>query len=152
MKIWMKKIFFLAASGVVYLVGEYLRGVWFENLPINPCQYSIDQQGIFCNSPYVDIGFAFMAAGQVFAIIGIILLFANEKGFRAWWRFSRWYVPIVAFIVIFLSPIVLFHSLMLSSSISRERVVYDFGAIYILVTLFIIIWKWVIYRLYEKRI
>ena len=136
MKMWTKKISFLITAGVVYLLGEFLSGVW---LFASFCQPYAENGKIYCNSPYLDIGFAFIAVGQVLAIVGIILLFANTDGFRAWWRFSRWYVPIAAIIIIFFTPVALFSSLMLSSVIPRDRAVYDFGAIYILVTLILVI-------------
>lgn len=140
MNSWIKKLSVLGVAGVVYVVGQYFRGIWFENLPLNPCEFGVDQQGIFCNSPYVDVGFALIDASEIFAIVGVILLFANENGMRAWWRFSRWYVPIATLLVILIGPVNLSPLGLLSGGEgSVEPVVWLFGSLYILFTLGIVL-------------
>lgn len=140
MNLWLKKISLLPFAGIIYLLGQYLRGLWFQHLAVfdyflNPCRYSVDGAGVFCNSPYLETGFTLIAAGEMLAIVGIIILFANERGWRAWLKFSYFFVPIAAFIVIFLSPMPLFP---IVPPVSREVVTFVLGYVYILITLVIV--------------
>ncbi len=133
MKNWIKKISVLVGAGVVYLVGQYFRGVWFEHLPINLCLYSEGSNRAYCNWPYFEtLGLPLIAVGEIFAIVGVILLFANASGLRAWWKLSIWYVPIVALFVIFAAPLPLFPVV---APMSRESLVWIFGVVYIVLSL-----------------
>lgn len=56
----------------------------------------------------IRIGWPLIAAGEVFALIGVILLFANASGLRAWLKMSAVFVPLAILGVVFfpvLSPL-----------------------------------------------
>lgn len=80
----------------------------------------------------INVGWPLIAAGEVFAIVGVILLFANASGLRAWWKLSIWYVPIVTLFVIFAAPLPLFPVV---APLSRESVTWFFGFPYIVLSL-----------------
>ncbi|HEX8947030.1 MAG TPA: hypothetical protein VF829_02345 [Candidatus Paceibacterota bacterium] len=139
MKIWKQKVSFLVTAGFVYLLGEYLRGQWFLNTKLDRlCHPYWENGSLYCHSPYQGLGFVFIAAGEVLAIAGVILLLANEKGVRAWWRMSRWFLPVAALITIFLpvsSPLGIF----LGRSPNYTATIWLLGFIYILTTLVLVI-------------
>ena len=150
MKSWMKKISFLITAGVVYLIGQYLRGQWFVNTKFDfLCHPYIENGSIYCHSLYQNAGFLLIAVGEVLAIEGLILLFANEKGFHSWWRFSRLGLPITVFIIIFLANSL---ALPITGLVSPEPLVWLFGFIYILITLIIIIKNSFTVRRHEKHL
>ena len=74
------------------------------------------------------------------AIVGVIILFANEKGFRKWLQFSYWYVPLAVLFAIFIVPTSLL-GLLEAGPGNRLISVWFVGAIYILATLGIVIWN-----------
>ncbi len=135
MKTWKPKTFFLASAGIVYLLGQYLSGTWTW---ARFCLPYAENGKIYCNSPYLDTGMILIAAGEVLAIAGVILLFANEKGVRAWWHMSRWFLPIAALITILLpvsSPLGIF----LGRSPNYTATIWLLGFIYALATLVLVI-------------
>lgn len=139
MNLWYKKISLFVIAGVVYLVGQYFRGVWFQHFFINPCRYSTDNWGVFCNSPYVEtFGFPLIALGQMLAIIAVILLFANASAFRSWLKFSAFYIPIAVILDFLIYPI-RFSSL--SPELTYSQGVYPFGWLFVIISLFIIIYR-----------
>jgi len=140
MKIWILKITLLLAAGIVYVMGQYYRGPWFENFSVNACRYGVDAQGMFCNSPFVDTGLALIAAGQIFAIAGLILLFANKEGLRKWLWMSAAYLPLGALIVLNIPTES--HAWAISLTPSREHATWLLGYPYILLTLGIVLWGW----------
>lgn len=91
---------------------------------------------MYCHSLYQSTGFVFITLGEVLAIAGVILLFANEQGVRAWWRMSRWYVPVSAVATLLLSYT---FYLPVTGLVSAEAWIRLFGLIYILVTLVLVI-------------
>ncbi len=72
------------------------------------------------------------------AVAGVILLFANEAGLRAWWRMSRWFLPIALIAVIFFSPTSIL-SLLSSSHPDYEAMTQLLGIVYIITTLVILL-------------
>lgn len=132
-----KKIPVFGFAGILYLLGEYLRGDWFVGTKMDfLCHPYIENGKLYCHSLYLDTGLVLIAAGEIFAIVGIILLLANERGLRAWWRVSRWFVPIATLLAIVL-PVTF--SLPVTGYISREAVVWLLGYLYILTTLLIVL-------------
>jgi hypothetical protein len=138
-KFTLRKTSLLVTAGVVYLLGQYLRGQWLLNTKLDfMCHPYMENGKIYCHSLYQNAGFVFMAAGQVLAIAGIILLFANARGITTCWRFSRWYIPICTLIVIFFFPLPIFPVV---APTGRETAVVVFGSIYIFVTFCIVLWS-----------
>lgn len=129
----------LLSAGVLYLVGQYFQGDWPQHFPVL-CLYKESAQGAYCNWPYLDIGLSFIAAGEIFFIVGIILLFANEVGLRRWWRVSRWYVPIATAFIAIAGPLN-FSPLGLLNGGSGDYAtgVWILGLIYIIITLVVVI-------------
>lgn len=139
MKIREYKFYFIAVAIALYFVGQYFRGFWWPNFtwPF-PCDVIVFGENSYCDPIFLDtLGWPLIAAGKVLAIAGIIVFFANESGFRAWWRFSRWYIPVIAVIIIFFFPLPIFPVV---AATRRDTAVVFFGAIYILITLGITIW------------
>lgn len=139
MKTWQQKISFLLTSGVVYLGGEYLRGQWFLNTKLDfLCHPYLENGKVYCHSLYQNTGFVFIAAGQMLAIAGIILLFANEAGVRAWWRMSRSFIPLAILAVVFFPPLSPL-SLLSGGTPNYEVAVQIFGFVYIISTLVLVV-------------
>lgn len=132
-----KKIAVFVLAGVVYLAGQYFRGVWFQNFFINPCRNSIDNWGVFCNSPYVEtFGFPLIALGQMLAIVAVILLLANTDTFRKWLKFSAYYIPIAVVLAYWIYPI----RFPPGPVVPISQGVYPFGWLYVVITLGIVLW------------
>ena len=129
------KISVFGFAGVLYLVGRFLG----EPQIFGFCKMRPYQSDLCLADTAVNIGWPLIAAGEIFAIVGIILLLANERGVRAWWRVSRWFVPTATLLAIVL-PITF--SLPVTGYISRESVVWLLGYLYILLTLAIVLWSW----------
>jgi len=142
MTLWYKRLLVLVTGGVVYLTGQYFRGVWFQNLFINPCRNSTDAFGVFCNSPYVmNWGWPLIALGQMLAVIWFILLLADAATFRKWLKFSAFYIPIAIALSFAIYPIRFFPN---TELLPVSYGVYPFGGLYILLTLVIVLssrWK-----------
>jgi hypothetical protein len=133
---WTKKIPLFVFAGVVYFVGQYLRGVWFLNTNIpNLCGHVYDDFGPFCNSPYLDSGWALIVAGEWFALIAAMMLFANARAWQAWFWFSSFFLPTAALITFGLFPQPFFEGL-----IEQDHVARIFGIIYTVVTLGIVLY------------
>ncbi|MDE2079300.1 MAG: DUF202 domain-containing protein [Patescibacteria group bacterium] len=133
-----KKISVFIVAGIVYLIGQYFRGVWFLGSFIpNTCGHA-EAGGIpFCNSPYLDtFGWPLIIIGEFLAAIGVILLFANERGFRAWLKFSLFYVPIAAALVLWIYPIHTFLGGVATYSVG----VTNAGWLYVIITVIIVLW------------
>jgi hypothetical protein len=127
-------IFLLA--GVFYFFGQYLRGEWFVNTKIDfLCHPYIENGKTYCHSIYLNQSFSLIAIGEIFAIIGIILLFANERGFRSWFFMSLWFVPLAALAIIFVTPLLI---LPINAHASYDGMVWLFGYIYIFITLILV--------------
>lgn len=106
----LKRLGVLIVAGIVYLVGQYFRGVWFLGSAFpNVCGNASADGVPFCNSLYLDtFGWPLITAGQFLAVIGIVLLFATESTWRKWLKFSLFYVPISAALIFWIYPINLF--------------------------------------------
>ena len=140
MKNWKFKIFFLLFAGTIFLIGQYFHGDWFADFPMNVCKYYMSSDEIRCLSPYDDtLGYPLITAGQMLAIVGVIVLLANELGLRRWWRVGRWYIPIAALLAFTIFPT----SYLGVLPIDREWAVHAFGYLLILTTLVIVLWSWV---------
>jgi hypothetical protein len=142
MSLWIKKLSVFVPAGALYLVGQYLWGRWFEDFPINLCQYITDAQGTYCYSPYVNTGFALIAAGEILAIVGVILLFANAAGLRRWLWLSLFYVPLAVIIAIWFVPTAPSLGFMNGGGASggdRVNTVWNLGYLYILITFIIVL-------------
>ena len=98
MKNPIQKLSILISAGVVYLFGQYFRGNWIENFPFL-CLYKESPTGTYCNWPYFDTGLILIAAGEILAIAGLMLLFANKEGLRKWRWMSLIYLPLSALVV-----------------------------------------------------
>jgi hypothetical protein len=137
-KFSMRKTSLLVTAGAVYLLGQYLRGQWLLNTKLDfMCHPYVENGKIYCHSLYQNIGFVFMAAGQVLAIAGIILLFANAKAITACWRFSRWYLPISIILIIYLAQN---FSVPVRGLVAPQTWIVLFGSIYIICVLCMVIW------------
>ena len=134
MNIWMKKIYLLITTGVIYLIGQYLAGSW---ITASFCQQYFENGKFYCNSPYLDMGLIFITVGEVLAVTAVLLFFANERGFYTWWRMSRWYLPISIVSIFFFAQTLY---LPLSGLVAPESLIWLFGSVYILVTFIIVLW------------
>lgn len=140
MNLWYKKISVFAAAGVVYLVGQYFRGVWFNPAWPSACQEIHSGSMVYCNSPYLDtLGWPLIDLGQMLAIVAIILLFANAATFRKWLKFSLFYIPIAVGLVYLIYPINIGLGF-LSQPTPRSQGVYPFGSLFVIITLGIVGW------------
>ncbi|MHB8860627.1 MAG: hypothetical protein ACYC48_02735 [Minisyncoccota bacterium] len=140
MNLWYKKSSIFVIAGVVYLVGQYFRGVWFLGSMIpNVCGDARFGGVVFCNSPYLDtLGWPLIDLGQMLAVVALILLFANAATFRKWLKFSLFYIPIVVVLDLLIYPIRFFS---LSPELTYSQGVYPFGDLFIIITLGIVLWN-----------
>ncbi len=139
MKNFAKKSSLFVVAGIVYLAGAF-----FSNPSTLGFCVTRPYVNNFCLADTaINIGWPLIATGEIFAIIAIILLFANERGIHTWWRMSRWFVPIATLIIIFFAP---FPLLPVVAPISRAHITWFFGFLYILITLWIVIWDYVASR------
>lgn len=106
MNLWYKKMFVFVSAGAVYLVGQYFRGEWIS--PTWPFQCHLIHSGaiVYCYAPYLDtLGWPLIMLGEMIALTGLALLFANRRGIRSWQQFSYFYVPIAALLTVWLFPL-----------------------------------------------
>ncbi|HEC93813.1 MAG TPA: hypothetical protein ENI56_00330 [Candidatus Kaiserbacteria bacterium] len=136
MTLWYKKSVIFILAGISYIVGQYLRGVWFNPSWPFPCQEIHSGSVIYCNAPYLAQGFALITLGETLAIVALILLFANARAFHKWLKFSYWYVSLSALFVIYMTPLPL---VPLASPLSSERAIYDLGVVWQYITAGIVI-------------
>ena len=138
MKLWIKKLLISVIAGLTYLAGQYFRGVWLVNVPIRTfCHAYLENGRFYCNSPYINtLGWPLITLGEVFAVIAVIVLFANERGLRKWFRFSLVYLPLAAVLSIYLSSL----RFPLGSTIQLWGPVRFFGIIYALITAGIVLY------------
>ena len=138
MNLWHKKTSIFVLASVVYLAGQYFRGVWFNPSWPFPCQEILSGSVVYCNAPYLDsLGFPLIALGEMLAIIAVILLFANAETFRKWLKFSAFYIPIVVVLDLLIYPI---SFSTLSPALTYSQGVYPFGGFYVIATLGIVLW------------
>ncbi len=139
MNLWYKKGLLFVAAGIAYLLGQYFRGFWMETLPIRSfCHSYLENGHLYCNSPFIDtLGWPLITLGEMLALVGLVVLFANARGFRSWLRFSYVYVPLIALIVIFVFPLPLAP---LAPPAPRWGAVRAFGVLYALITAGIVLY------------
>ncbi len=135
-------------AGAAYLAGQYLRGVWFQHLSINTCRYATDSWGVFCNSPYLDQGYALLTLAQVIAITAAILLFVNAATFRKWLKFSAFYIPVATALTLWMYPAHTF----LGGVAPVSQGVHLFGNLYIIITLGIVLWDFLASRRAGRKV
>lgn len=139
MNLWYKKGLLFLTAGIAYLLGQYFRGVWFlgSGLP-SVCGHAFSSGVQFCNSQYIDtLGWPLITLGEMLALVGLVVLFANARGFRSWLQFSYVYVPLIALIVIFVFPLPLAP---LAPPAPRWGAVRAFGVLYALITAGIVLY------------
>ena len=141
MKNLYKKGSVFVVAVVLYLVGQYFRGVWFLGSSISVCRNSVDQWGTFCNSPYIDtFGYPVIVAAEFLVVIAAILLFAKERALHRWLRFSLYFVPLAFIFVVSLFPLPLGGGLDIGEIVAGYSVgVRLVGYVYIFATLYIVI-------------
>ena len=139
MNIWYKKISVFILAGIIYLAGQYFRGVWFLGSVIpNVCGHAEFGGVPFCNSPYVStLGWPLIDLGQMLAFIAIILIAANATTFHKWLKFSAYYIPIVAVLDLLIYPFRIFPGQPLAT---YSQGVYPFGWLYVILTFIIVVW------------
>lgn len=138
MNLWTKRFIVLFGAGILCLVGQYFRGSWWPGLtwPFS-CVQVKTQFLTYCAPTHINtLGLPFIVAGEVLFVIALLLIFANELGFRRWWHFSRWFIPITALFLVYCTPI----ALPVNSFIYTDKVVDLLGFyIYVPITLAIIV-------------
>ena len=136
-----KKSLVIIVAGLVYLAGQYFRGVWFLGGIIpNFCGHAEVGGVPFCNSPYMDtLGWPLITLGQMLAIVWFIIWLANEKTYRTWLKVSAVYIP-TAVILSFLIYPIRFAPGTPISPVSYG--IYPFGALYIIITLVVVLIGW----------
>src|SRR3989344_1196013 len=133
MKIWIKKLSIFIAAAALYVAGYFLIQLRIQNI----CSDHDPAEYCWIDFP-ASIGWPLSTAGEMLAIVGVILLFANELGFRRWWRVGRWYIPIAALLAFTIFPT----SYLGVLPIDRDWAVGAFGYLLILITLIIVLWSW----------
>ena len=129
---------FLTAA-VVYLIGQYYRGVWFVGADVRSfCSSYFENGNLYCNSPYIDtLGYPLIAAGEFLAVVAVVLLFAGERGFRAWLKLSAWYLPLAVIGTYLLSQVSI-NPITLMASYPAANYTFEaqlFGFLYVLLTI-----------------
>ncbi|HCR52591.1 TPA: hypothetical protein DIV48_03030 [Candidatus Kaiserbacteria bacterium] len=136
-----KKALVFVLAGVVYLVGQYFRGVWFNPSWPFPCQEIHSGSIVYCNAPYLDtLGWPLIALGQMLAIVAVVLLFANAVTFQKWLKFSAFYIPIAVVLDLLIYPI---RFSPLTPVLTHSQGVYPFGWLYVLITFGIVFWSFI---------
>src|SRR3989338_3349372 len=118
-------------SIALYSIAGFLVGIFFANIT----ELGVCNTG-FCRNILEDtVGVPVGLFSVALFVLSIILLFLQEKVFRAWVKFAKWYLPIVAVIIIifpaqagFLSP-------------DRETITWLTAGVFLIASLSIIIFK-----------
>lgn len=146
--LWYRKASVFVVAGVVYLAGQYFRGMWFVNTNLQGfCRSYFENGKAYCNSPYMEtLGWPLIHLGQTLAIAAIILLFANAVTFRKWLKFSLFYIPIATALTLWMYPA---HT-PLGGVVPISQGVYLFGGLFVISTLSIVIRDFFIARRAHK--
>jgi hypothetical protein len=134
MKLAAKKVFVFTAAGMAYAVGQYLTGDWLTNFAFF-CYPYIENGRVYCNSAYLDAGLTLTIFAEWLGLVATLLLLADVRGFRRFLKFSLFFVPIALIIIFALFPAPIFPGI----DIHRETIARDFGVLYALVTLGIVL-------------
>ena len=138
MNLWYKKGLVFVIACAAYLFGQYFRGEWISPTWPFACQLIHSGAMSYCSAPYIDtLGWPLIMLGKVLALVGLVLLFANRRGFHSWLRFSYVYVPLIAVIVVFVFPLPLAP---LAPPAPRWGAVRAFGVLYALITAGIVLY------------
>lgn len=142
MRTWTKKASIFIAAALAYLVGQYFRGVWLAGAAIRPfCRSYLENGRIYCNSPYYDTwGLPLIVLGKFLGAIGLVLLFANERGWRAWLKFSAFYIPIATALILWIYPYRFSLFMLGDQTVEYASGVSRAGWLYLFATIGIVIW------------
>ena len=131
--------FFLLVAGV-YLLGQYLRGVWFLGSFVPNLCGNANVGGVpFCNSPYLDAGWALIVFGEYLFVTALLVFFANQQGWRIWLRVSAFLIPIAGLTTFIWFP----QPFIAETVIDQTAVAGFFGMLYLVITGLIVL----IYRI-----
>ncbi|HEY4523066.1 MAG TPA: hypothetical protein VJK73_01705 [Candidatus Paceibacterota bacterium] len=136
-----KKSLVIIVAGLVYLAGQYFRGAWFPHLtwPF-PCHEITFGTSTYCDAAYLEtLGWPLITLGQMLAIVWFLIWLANERTYRLWLKVSAVYIP-TAVILSFLIYPIRFAPGTPISPVSYG--IYPFGALYILITLVVVLIGW----------
>lgn len=138
MKLIQKSLVLLGAV-ILYVLGQYFRGYWWPNFtwPFR-CAHVISGATLYCN-PYVRdplrLAWPLIAAGEILAIVSLIVLFADRGGFRKWGWMSLVYLPVSTIIVGSIGP---HPATWVTAYVSPEHATWLLGYGYILLTLAVV--------------
>ena len=139
MKLARSKFYVFIVVGVIYFIGQYLRGFWFPLItwPFH-CYLIHSGTTIYCDPISLDTGFTLISLGQWSLLVAAVLLFANERGFKRWLKFSYFYIPILLIIVFAVFPV----AMPVGTSLSSESAVRNFTILYAIITAGIVLYSW----------
>lgn len=120
MKFWMQRLPIFLVAGVVYGLGEWY---WHSR----------------STTAMLNFGQPLIAAGQILAIVGIILLAANQRALHKWLWFSLVYIPLGALFVVASYPV---SGAIFDFSSPPVHNTWLVGYLYILITLIIVLHGW----------
>jgi hypothetical protein len=135
MRLAAKKILAPFSAAVIYILGKFLGGYW--GMQFSPFCHSYYENGkVYCNSTYSHLGDLFVIVGEWLFLVAVILLFANERGTRWFFKFSIVYVPVAALLV---ASVPASSSAFLSFGPFQEGVARILGGLYALAALGIVL-------------
>jgi hypothetical protein len=135
---WRWKLLVLIFSGFVYLIGQFYIGNWLMGTSADFICHPYSENGrLYCHSLYLDFGLNLVAVGEMFAVVGLLILFANRLGLKWWAWFSLVFVPIAAIVIIWFAPT---PPAIVAGNESPDRVnlIWFFGYIYMVVTFLLV--------------
>ena len=92
MKQLVQKVSLIVVSAVIYLVGQYFRGVWVRTIG---CHEIHSGSQVYCDSGFVDtLGWPLIEIGTILFLISLVVLISNAKGFKLWKKFSLVAIPV----------------------------------------------------------
>ena len=130
MKYWIQKSLVFLVAFILYTTGQFLS----DPQSFGYCQTRPYTSNICLAETAINTGWPLIAAGEIFAIAGLMLLFANKEGLRKWWWTSLVYVPLSALVVANTHQT----GGWISFSPSPEHVTWLFGYFYLLLTFAIV--------------
>ncbi|MBI3572242.1 hypothetical protein HY091_01765 [Candidatus Kaiserbacteria bacterium] len=125
------KLSLLLIAAVFYFVGTF-----FANpLPYGLCRGADNVSWICQVDTGVNVGLPLLSIGEWLALVAAVLFFASETEFKRWLKFSYYFVPIAAALLVFVFPI----PMPVGTELSREGAARLLGIIYSVVTLAIVL-------------
>jgi hypothetical protein len=135
MRLAAKKIAAPFSAAVIYILGKFFGGYW--GMQFSPfCHPYYENGKTYCNSAYSHLGSLFVIVGEWLFLVAVILLFANERGMRWFFKFSIVYVPVAALLV---ASVPASSSAFLSFGPFQEGVARILGGLYALAALGIVL-------------